>query len=60
MGEHSKPDRFGKLRAVVAWALSHKRVILSFVVGAVSAITAVKPDFPGRVVVDVAHAILGV
>ncbi|MFJ8955619.1 hypothetical protein ACIRO1_36565 [Streptomyces sp. NPDC102381] len=59
MGDHSKPQRFVKLRALVAWALTHKKVILSFVVGAVSAITAVKPDFPGRAVLDVAHVILG-
>jgi hypothetical protein len=59
MGEHNKPERFGALRALLAWALGHKRVVLSFVVGAVSAITAVKPDFPGRVVLDVAHVILG-
>lgn len=60
MGEHSKPVSVSKVRAAFAWALTHKRVVLSFVVGAVSAITAVKPDFPGRVVLDVAHVVLGV
>ena len=60
MGEHSKPERFKTVRALVAWVLGHKRVVLSFVVGAVSAVTAVKPDFPGRLVLDVAHAVLGV
>lgn len=58
MGEHSRPAR-AKVRAVVAWVLGHKRVVLSFVVGAVSAVSAVKPDFPGAVVVAVARAVLG-
>lgn len=60
MGEHSKSDSVGKVRALVAWALTHKRVVLSFVVGAVSAVTAVKPDFPGAAVLKVAHVVLGV
>ncbi|MFF7361071.1 hypothetical protein [Streptomyces sp. NPDC008125] len=58
VGEHSKPAR-AKVRAALAWVLGHKRVMLSFVVGAVSAVSAVKPDFPGAVVVSVARAVLG-
>lgn len=58
MGEHSKPE--SKISALITWALTHKRVVLSFVVGALSAVTAVKPDFPADAVLRVAHAVLGV
>lgn len=56
MGEHSKPSRS---RTLIEWVAGHKRTILGFIGGVVAAITAVRPDFPGRIVMDVANALLG-
>ncbi|MEU2760432.1 hypothetical protein [Streptomyces sp. NPDC007094] len=56
MGDHSKP---GRLSGVLSWAKAHPKVVSAAVVGVVGVITAVKPDFPGSVVVSTVNAVLG-
>jgi hypothetical protein len=60
MGEHSKAGAVSAVSAVFAWVGKHKAKILAFAVGAVAAVTAVKPDFPGAAVLGALHVLLGV
>jgi hypothetical protein len=58
MGEHSKgPAGIG---VVLDFVRKHRKAIVGFVAGAVAAVTAIKPDFPGAAVMGAVHVLLGV
>lgn len=59
MGEHSKPDSVGRVRAVLAFAKRYPKIVSAVVVGVVGVISAVRPNFPGAAVLAAVHALLG-
>ncbi|MEU9231209.1 hypothetical protein [Streptomyces subrutilus] len=59
MGEHSKPDNLTALGSVLGWLRENKKVVVAVAVAVVGVVTAVKPDFPGAVVLTALHAVLG-
>jgi hypothetical protein len=59
MGDHSKPDSVGRVRAALTFLKGHRRAVMAFVAGGVAAVSAVKPNFPGAAVLSVVHALLG-
>ncbi|WP_327253176.1 hypothetical protein [Streptomyces sp. NBC_01244] len=58
MGEHSKTD-VSALGTVLVWLKANKKAVAAVAVAVVGVITAVKPDFPGAVVLSALHAVLG-
>jgi hypothetical protein len=58
MGEHSKgPAGIG---VVLDFIRRNRKAIVGFCAGAVAAVTAVKPDFPGSAVMSVVHIVVGI
>jgi drug/metabolite transporter (DMT)-like permease len=58
MGEHSKAD-VTALGAVLGWLKANKKKVAAVAVAVVGVVTAVKPDFPGAVVLSALRAVLG-